>query len=198
MDDVKSAEAAFAEFEVVGDRLEKPRPDLLRICCRSLYSGLETIAFAVKQMALKAAARSSAELSPRERDVLIMEFEPKFPGLPPRRIESSMRESLALAIAVYARTRGVDAPLDKSPLGDPALPKFVLELVVIYDRITHPTEEGDVDITPAEVRSMKQLVKWAQKLRAWLGLQRTAELAEAYDALRLTAAEAKRKLIERS
>jgi len=198
MDDLKSAEAVFQEFDVIADRLEKPQPHLLRICCRSLYSGLETIAFAVKSMALKAAARSNAALSPRERDVLVMEAEPKFPGLPPRRIESSMRESLGLAIAVYARTRGVDPPLERSPLGDPALPNCVLELVVAYDRITHPTDDGDVEIVGREITSFKQVIKWARKLRSWLGMMRNGELAEAYDALRLTVAEAKRKLMERS
>jgi len=197
VDDLRSAESVFEEFERVAERLDKPGQELLRICCRSLHSGLETLAFAVKHMALKAAARTTIPLSPRERDVLVMEAEPKFPGLPPRRIESSMRESLALAIAVYARTRGSEPPLEKSPIGDPALPKCVLETVVIYDRLTHPTEENDLVITREDVATLKKVAKWARLLRPWLGLQRRAELAEAYEAMNLTLAEAKRKLMAR-
>lgn len=197
MDDWKSADATFREFELVADRLKKPGQELLRVCARAIISGLETISFAIKQMALKAAARADASVSPRERHVLVMEMEPRFPGLPPRRIETSMRESLNIAIAVYARARGSEAPLDKSPLGDPVLPKCVLDAVTIHDRITHPSENDDLELSAGDVASLKQVVRWAERLREWLNAERRAELAETREAINVSVVEARRRLLDR-
>ena len=131
----------FREYEFVDERLKKSQPDLLRICARSIVSGLETIAFALKHMAAKAAVRKNVPISPREREVLAEYAEPPVPGMPPRRIEASMRESLNIAIAVYARARGSEPPLDKSPLGDPAMPK------VFTDSIARKTATSAFEIS---------------------------------------------------
>src|SRR4051812_21413589 len=101
----RAADATFREFDIIRDRLKKPQPELLRICCRSIATGFDTIAFAFKRMATSAVVARNTVISPRERDVLVEQVESSLPGMPPRRVSTSTRESLNIAITVYARAR---------------------------------------------------------------------------------------------
>ena len=197
MDDWRSAEAAFREFDLIADRLKKPHPDLLRICVRSLASGFDTIAFALKHMAARAAAQKNAAISPREQNVLFEYAEPPYPGAPPRRIETSTRESLNVAVVVYARARGSEPPMDKSPLGDPAIPAVFTGALAILDRITHPENLNDLEITKSDVAVLQKTLKWADSLRKWLARERLAEIAEIREAVEISFEEARQRILQR-
>lgn len=197
MDDWRSAEATFQEFELIADRLKKPHPALLRICVRSLASGFDTIAFALKRMAARTAAKKGVVISSREQTVLFEYADPPYPGAPPRRIETSTRESLNIAIVVYARARASEPPMDKSPLGDPAIPSVFTGTLAIFDRINHPEELIDLDITKSDIAILQKTLRWAESLRRWLRQERLTEIAELREVLEISFEEARQRILQR-
>ena len=197
MDDWRNAEATFREFQLIADRLKKPHPELLRICVRSLVSGFDTIASSLKRMAARAAAKKNTEISPREQNVLFDYAEPPYPGAPPRRIETSTRESLNVAIVVYARARGSEPPMDTSPLGDPAIPAAFAGTLTIFDRICHPEELTALEVTKSDIVMLQKTLKWADSLRKWLGRERLAEIEEVREEIEISFEEARQKLRRR-
>src|SRR5436305_9833299 len=93
----------FGPMIPILQQCDKDAPSL-RAFTRWFFSFLETLTFALKRVATNYAQRKAIALSPREREVLQIVEEPRSPGMPPpRRIETMMRESLSVALLVYAR-----------------------------------------------------------------------------------------------
>jgi hypothetical protein len=196
VDDWRTLDAVFREFEIIGERLKKPHPELLRICVRSIATGFEALAFALRRMALKAAASKGVSLTPRERDVMAEIVEGIFPaGPPPRRIQLGARETLNVACIVYGRARQSKPPLDMSPIGEPCVPKSFLEMQRIYDRLANPEELEHLDVTKMDVKALQQVLKWADDLRRWVNTERRAELSEAQESMHISFEEARRKIL---
>ncbi|MGZ5445111.1 MAG: hypothetical protein ACXW5U_24995 [Thermoanaerobaculia bacterium] len=145
-----------------------------RAYLRWMFGALESFTFCLKRIVMDHVERSRVELSRREREVLDMIKEPAFPGLPPpRRIEAPMRETLGVAVNVYARVRG-----KTSPLPDGRLPEIFIQASVLHDRIAHPESPEDLDITKVDIKMILELLRWFETVRGWLYQDRAAEIAE--------------------
>jgi hypothetical protein len=146
----------------------------LRAFTRWFFSWLETLAFALKRMAAEYARRKKEPLSGREREVLQIMEEPRFPGLPPpRRVEAGLREGLTVALLVYARTRKIEAPLV-----DGKLPKEFIDASVVFDRLSRPENGLALTVTRADFLAVGHLVVWFRDLQQWLHAQRVGEIEE--------------------
>ncbi len=146
----------------------------IRLYLRWMFAALESFTFCLKRVVMDRVDQSGTELSRREREVLGMLKEPAFPGLPPpRRTGFPMRESLGVAVSVYARTRVKD-----SPLTDGRLPDIFIQASVIHDRIAHPESPRDLDIAKSDIGAIVEFLKWFESIRSWLYADRAAELAD--------------------
>jgi hypothetical protein len=163
----------FGPMVPILQQCDKNAPSL-RAFTRWFFSFLETLAFALKRMAAEYARRRNEPLSGREREVLQIIDEPRFPGLPPpRRVEAGLREGLTVALLVYARARKVEAPL-----ADGKLPKEFIEASVVFDRLSRPANGLELTVTKADFVAIGRLVVWFRDLQHWLHAQRLAEIEE--------------------
>lgn len=158
-----------------------------RAFLRWIFGALEAVTHCLKRITVGHVEREHTELSRREQNVLAMLSEPSFPGLPPpRRAEFRMRESLGVALNVYARARRKD-----SPLPDGRLPNIFIEASALYDRLAHPESPDDLRLTKADLSTVVEFWRWFESIRAWLYKDRSAEIEEmkarmneSFDALR--------------
>jgi hypothetical protein len=179
----------FGPMIPVLDRIERDAPSL-RTFTRWLFSFLDTLAFALKRVAENHASRQGMTLSPREREVLQVIAEPQFPGMPPpRRRDFGLRESLGVALGVYARTRGVE-----SPLIDGKLPPEFIDASVVFDRISRPSDGSDLIMKRADFIAIGKLVVWFREFQQWLHAQRLAEMEEIRKKIAESTAEAIRRI----
>jgi hypothetical protein len=191
-DDWGTIDRLLKEFEPMMPLLTASVHDAATFRCfmRWFFSMLETMAHALKRIAAERAKRQAVDLSPRERDVLQVVQEPRFAGLPPpRRVEASLRESLCVALNLYARTFKTD-----SPLVGGLLPADFIDASVVFDRLARPDDGSQLDVKHADLIATGNLVGWFSKVRAWLYAQRNAEIDEIRTEIKLSFEETKRRL----
>ena len=166
-------------------------PERARAFLRWLFAALEAFTFSLKRIAVEHATREGTQVSRREQEVLAMVKEPSFPGLPPpRRIEYLMRESLGVALNVYARARGKE-----SPLTDGSLPKVFIDASVLHDRWAHPESPADLSVKRSDVVTVIEFLKWFETVRSWLFKDRLAELDETKAKINASTEALRRKLL---
>jgi hypothetical protein len=164
-----------------------PSAPALRVHVRWIFAAAEAFNFCLKRIVVEHLARTTIELSRREREVLEMIKEPSFPGLPPpRRINTGMRESLGVAVNVYAKVRKKE-----SPLVDGRLPQIFIDATCLHDRITHPECPDDLRLTKEDLATVVEFQRWFETIRSWLYKDRADEIEEmkarmnaSFDALR--------------
>src|ERR1051325_10947519 len=139
----------------------------LRAFTRWFFSFLDTLTYAFKRIASAYASRKGIQLSSRENEVLGIVSEPRFPGMPPpRRREVAFRESLAVAILVYSRARGVSPPL----------------------------HEAELSVTRQDFLTIGKLVIWFRDFQQWMHAQRLAEIDEIREEVAESIANTRRRI----
>lgn len=167
-------------------------PERARAFLRWLFGALEAFTHSLKRIAVEHASREGTELSHREQEVLSMVKEPSFPGLPPpRRIEYPMRESLGVALNVYARARG-----KKTPLTEGRLPNVFIEASVLHDRLAHPDSPEDLHLQKSDSSTIVEFLRWFETIRSWLVKDRLAEIEELKATMNASTEALKRKLLD--
>lgn len=176
---VLTALASVAEIRLCEKLLKDKRVEIHRMAVRMIRSNFDSIAFAMKNIANAAASTKELDLSPAERQVLFHITEPVFDGGPaPRRTNENDRATLNVAISTYARARGTEPPLDTSPIGTPALPSSFLVMEKVHDRLIRPQDQSDLEVSPKELKALRDLLKWVRRFGDWLRDQHLAETEE--------------------
>lgn len=168
-------------------------PERARAFLRWFFGALEALTHSLKRIAVEHASRDGTgiELSKREQEVLAMLKEPSFPGLPPpRRIEYPMRETLGVALNVYARARNKE-----TPLAEGRLPTVFVEASVLHDRLAHPESPEDLRVEKADFVTIVEFLRWFETIRSWLFKDRLAELDELKTKINASTDALRRKLM---
>jgi hypothetical protein len=162
----------------------------LRAFTRWFFSFLDTLTYAFKRIASAYASRKGIQLSSRENEVLGIVSEPRFPGMPPpRRREVAFRESLAVAILVYSRARGVSPPLHEGKLSA----EFIAATNV-FDRISRPSDGTELSVTRQDFLTIGKLVIWFRDFQQWMHAQRLAEIDEIREEVAESIANTRRRI----